>query len=635
MRFFSFLNKALALIIVMLFFGSVSFSALADAAGNLTINYIESQPAEGKLAHDVEVLFSMVDSSGNPIKDLNIENIILSENGQQVTPTSMEVVTDQPIYIALLLDTSGSMTGSRNAAAVAAAKQFISRLNEDDRIAVTTFNSEINKLIDFSTDHTAAANLVASVEAVSKSGTCLFDAAYKAVQETAALPLGRRAVVILTDGKDESPTGGPCSKLTLDDVIEVAAKGNTRVPIFTIGLGDSIDESGLARLSTLTGGSYVKATGPEQLENSFNRLSNLLQSQYVLRYTSVAAPGTHSLALRVNYLNSSFTDARDFLLPELPLSLTIITPTNGQEISETVKIAAVINGKGNPIEQVVFYVNDVEIGTDNTKPFELEWDLAEAPAGDANLSVIAFDSEGIELAGNAVSITIVAEQAEEPESETIPPNRIALLFSGRNLPIVIGVLVGLAAALIGAVILISSKKKKDSKNRDGQWDKLVGGEIEPARKTDDMTFDGLIISANALGVLVVIQSDDPAMLGQRFEISEESTRLGRAADNDILFPKDGPVSRHHAIIELRHGQLMLSELVSPIGDGSSKAPTFGTYLNEKKVNQPVVLKSGDLIRLGKRVVLRFEAQVQANEHDDARTVDELHITDNDKTIDSL
>ena len=78
MRFFSFLNKALALFIVMLFFGSVSFSALADAAGNLTINYIESQPAEGKMAHDVDVLFSMVDSSGNPIKDLKIENIILS-----------------------------------------------------------------------------------------------------------------------------------------------------------------------------------------------------------------------------------------------------------------------------------------------------------------------------------------------------------------------------------------------------------------------------------------------------------------------------------------------------------------------------------------------------------------------------
>jgi VWFA-related protein len=635
MDFFCFRKKFVALFIVILFVGSIFSTALADAAGSLTINYIESKPAEGQLAHDVEVTFSMVDSTGNPIKDLKIENITLSEDGQGVTPTSLEVVTDQPIYLALLLDTSGSMTGTRNDAAVAAAKQFVSGLNKVDRISVTTFNSEINKLIDFSTDHAAAENLINTIEAVSKSGTCLFDAAYKAVQETAALPLGRRAVIILTDGKDESPTGGPCSKLTLDDVIDIAAKGNTRVPIFTIGLGDSVDESGLVRLSTLTGGSYIKSDVPDQLENSFTRLLDLLQSQYVMHYTSMAAPGTHALALKAEYLNTNFSDARDFVLPELPLSLTIISPTNGQEIADTIKIAAVLNGHGNPIEQVVFNVNDVVIGTDDTTPYELEWDPASAEAGEVTISVTAFDSEGTELAVNSVKVMVNSEASPAADNTETNDTLIDNLFSGKNLPISIGVLLGLTAIIIVTIVLISSKKKKETKNRDDQWDKLVGGEVDPKNKMDDMTFDGFVISENSLGVMMVMQSDDPAMLGQRFEINDETTRLGRAADNEIMFPKDGPVSRHHAIIENRHGQLVLSELVSPTGDGSTKAPTFGTYVNEIKVTQPVTLKSGDLIRLGKRVVLKFETNSQSEEEDDARTMDEFNVDDGDRTVDSL
>ena len=75
-------------------------------------------------------------------------------------------------------------------------------------------------------------------------------------------------------------------------------------------------------------------------------------------------------------------------------------------------------------------------------------------------------------------------------------------------------------------------------------------------------------------------------------------------------------------------------MVSPSGDGSPKTPTFGTYVNDNKVLQPVVLRNGDLIKLGKRVVLKFESNNQSEEDDDARTMDEFGVDDTDKTIDS-
>ena len=478
MPFFYFRKKAFSLVIVLIIVGFIFSNVYADSVGELTINYIESKPAENLLAHEVEATFSFLDSMGNPIKDLKIDDISISEDGQGVTPTSLDLVSDQSIYISLLLDTSGSMTGSRNEAAVAAATQFVSGLNKEDRISVTTFNSEISKLIDFSTDHDAVNNLIASIEAVPKSGTCLFDAAYKAVQETAAMPLGRRAVIILTDGKDESPVGGPCSKLTIDDVIDIASRGNTRVPIFTIGLGDTIDESGLMRISTLTGGRYEKTPDADQLENSFTRLLDLLQSQYILNFTSNAALGNHTLAIKINYLNNNFSDTRDFVLQELPLSLTIVSPTNGQEISETVKITAIINGHGDPIEQVVFSINDVVIGTDDITPYELEWNPETAQKGEAVITVKAIGSDKTELAVSTVEVTINSEEIVVSNNNEENTNLFSELFSEKNLPITLAVLGGLVILIIVIVILAKAKKKKETKNRNDQWNKGGGGQVD-------------------------------------------------------------------------------------------------------------------------------------------------------------
>ena len=43
------------------------------------------------------------------------------------------------------------------------------------------------------------------------SGTCLYDAAYQAVEMASTTPPGRRAVVLFTDGKDETASGEQCS----------------------------------------------------------------------------------------------------------------------------------------------------------------------------------------------------------------------------------------------------------------------------------------------------------------------------------------------------------------------------------------------------------------------------------------
>jgi pSer/pThr/pTyr-binding forkhead associated (FHA) protein len=106
------------------------------------------------------------------------------------------------------------------------------------------------------------------------------------------------------------------------------------------------------------------------------------------------------------------------------------------------------------------------------------------------------------------------------------------------------------------------------------------------------------------------------------------TRIGRIEDNEIVFQKDGPVSRHHATIELIDGAYVLKEVMSSEPGQPAKAPTYGTFLNGARVFQPVKLSSKDEIQLGKRLRLRFEApqEFQAGGSGGDKTFDEI-ITD--------
>lgn len=63
--------------------------------------------------------------------------------------------------------------------------------------------------------------------------------------------------------------------------------------------------------------------------------------------------------------------------------------------------------------------------------------------------------------------------------------------------------------------------------------------------------------------------------------------IGRGLDNDIVFNNDVRVSRHHARIEFKYGQFVLTDLNS----------TNGTTLNGRPVTQ-IVMSPGDRISLG-------------------------------------
>lgn len=79
------------------------------------------------------------------------------------------------------------------------------------------------------------------------------------------------------------------------------------------------------------------------------------------------------------------------------------------------------------------------------------------------------------------------------------------------------------------------------------------------------------------------------------------TTLGRTPDNDISFPNDSNVSRHHAEIELRGNEYCLIDLSS----------SNGTAVNGAKVAGETYLKAGDRIMLGGTSELIFDEYQEA------------------------
>ncbi len=588
--------------------------ALAQASVTLLVHDVTARPIPGTASYEVIILFTLLDSGGNPIKEITADHFTVREDGRPVAVGAPEAV-DSPINVALVLDTSGSMVGEKIEAARAAASGFIDALESRDRVAVLTFDRSVVHRIDFTTDHAAARQQVELIEATRGGFTCLYDAAYETVRMAAALPAGRRAIILLTDGRDEGADRQPCSAHSVQEVIALASRPEARVPIYTIGLGKDADTQILEQIARQTGGRHQASPGPTQLEAFFGRLADEVRSQYVVRYVSTAQAGEHTLMIRVDYHGVGDEVSRSVILPALPYVLTFTSPTEGATVSRPTTLVVVVTGQGAPIRRVFFLANGVAIGSDDRPPYELEWDPAGQAEGTVFLEAVAQDANGAELARGGVTVTYA-------------PGTVFLVPAGvfPLIPVIAASVLGFVLVLV--LVLVAGRRRRRRAKVEG-----IGVAPAPVVAADDRTLDAFAPSENALGVLVVLQSDDPAMVGQRIEITQAATTLGRRADNEIVFPQDGPVSRHHAVIEERGGRLFLSEVLAMDESGRARRPTYGTFVDGEPVQEPVVLRDGCEIRLGKRLRLRFEA-VRPVAGGEERTHDRLTSGD-DRTMDRL
>jgi two-component system cell cycle response regulator len=149
-------------------------------------------------------------------------------------------------------------------------------------------------------------------------------------------------------------------------------------------------------------------------------------------------------------------------------------------------------------------------------------------------------------------------------------------------------------------------------------------------KTRVTTLEELKVQRKGDDCLVVIYAPVPADLGRRHVLDRELITIGRDRENDIVLDSDS-VSRRHARVEHRDGQIYLTDLDS----------TNGTYVNDEP--EPLAadsaLRRGDQVKIGDTIFKYLSgSDVEAQYHE---TIFNMTITDgltdvgNKKRLDQL
>jgi hypothetical protein len=155
---------------------------------------------------------------------------------------------EPPHLVAVLLDTSGSLRPEDLEQARRLAVGVLEGLPPGSEVAVFTFDDE-SRLVLPRTSSPAAVRR--ALEGAGRAGryTALHDALYDASRYLRTSPGTRKAILLLTDGRDEN------SALNLDDGLKVAQEAG--MPVFAVGLGQT-EERVLRRVAKLTSGEFLR-----------------------------------------------------------------------------------------------------------------------------------------------------------------------------------------------------------------------------------------------------------------------------------------------------------------------------------------------------------------------------------------
>jgi VWFA-related protein len=218
--------------------------------------------------------------------NLTQEDFTVYEDGEPQPIKNFIRETDLPLTIALLVDTSQSVAPKLKFEQEAATNFFYSVLRQKDRAMLIEFDSGVTMLQDFTNDPNKLAKQIKKLRAA--GGTALYDAIALSCDEKLIREIGRKTIVVLSDGEDQS------SKSTFDKALQMAVRAEATIfPISVnrggfFGVGGSREGDKIMKdFAEQTGGRAFFPFKVEELEESFRQISQELRSQYNLGYISL------------------------------------------------------------------------------------------------------------------------------------------------------------------------------------------------------------------------------------------------------------------------------------------------------------------------------------------------------------
>lgn len=234
----------------------------------------------------INIFCSVWDKNTNSfVTNLAREDFTIIEDNQKQEIKNFSRELNLPLTLAFLIDTSQSVAPKLKFEQEAATSFFQSVLRDRDRAMLLEFDSGVTLVQDFTSDPNKMAKQIKTLRAA--GGTSLYDAIYLACDEKLIREVGRKAVVILSDGEDQS------SKTTFDQALEMALKAEATIFSISVnrggffGVGSTKNgDRVMKQLSEETGGRAFFPFKVEELEDAFRQINQELRSQYNIGYIS-------------------------------------------------------------------------------------------------------------------------------------------------------------------------------------------------------------------------------------------------------------------------------------------------------------------------------------------------------------
>lgn len=237
----------------------------------------------------VTVPVSATDASGQPVKDLKAEDLVIEEEGRPQQVVSLGEPGKTPVEIALLFDLSGSTHG-QFAFEQQAAVQFIKEVLKPSD-AISLFSIGITpKMVRARA--AGGQEVIAGLMAMEplKEPTAFFDSVVEAARyiNKTAEPGSRHVLVVISDGEEnyskKNLIGDALQELQKSDCLFYSINptgGGIKLNVISTK-GQGFMES----MAAQTGGKAFNLTKVEELESVFRQIAEELQAQYLFGYYS-------------------------------------------------------------------------------------------------------------------------------------------------------------------------------------------------------------------------------------------------------------------------------------------------------------------------------------------------------------
>ncbi len=258
----------------------------------------------------VQLFFNVKDKKGALIPNLTKNDFEVLEDGKPQTIKYFAAESNLPLTLGILIDSSGSQMRVLDMEKEVGGEFLNQILREKDLAFVISFDVNVDLLQDFTNSvHSLKAGLNrARINAPPSGGgipglgggpvptasvprgTLLYDAVYLASHDELAQQVGRKAMILLTDGEDQG------SQLKIKGAIEAAQKSDSIVYVllcadrgFYGGFGYSGDRE-MKKLTEETGGRVIEVGNKfDKLKQGFDQIARELRSQYNIGYTPANA----------------------------------------------------------------------------------------------------------------------------------------------------------------------------------------------------------------------------------------------------------------------------------------------------------------------------------------------------------